>query len=80
MVMKEKEFGVQPIDQLMVKEGLSNTDLVEASTQQLTHKMVAKARNGRRLTTNIKNKILVSVKSLRPQLTITFKELFNYKS
>lgn len=74
----EKEFGLQPLDALMIKFELKNTDLVEVSTEQLTHKMVAKGRNGRCLTPKIKNKILAAVKLLRPEQKITLKELFNY--
>ena len=78
--VKEFEFGIQPLDLLMEKFKLSNTDLVDASTKQLTHKMVAKARRGRRLTNNIQNKILEALKSLRPDEKLTLKDLFNVSS
>ena len=71
-------LGIQPIDALMVKLGLTNTDLVSASTQQLTHKMVARGRRGRRLTLNAQTKILIALKSLRPELNLTLKDVFNY--
>jgi hypothetical protein len=56
--MTEKELGVQPLDALMTRLTLANHDLVKASTEQLTHKMVQKGRKGRRLTPHVKTKIL----------------------
>ena len=38
---------ISPLDELMTELGLSNADLVKASTEQLTFKMVQKARGGR---------------------------------
>lgn len=37
--------------------GLTNHDLVEVSTEQLTHKQVQKARSGRRLTLKMMQKV-----------------------
>ena len=37
--------------------GLANHDLVEASTEQLTHKQVQRARKGRRLTLKMMQKL-----------------------
>jgi hypothetical protein len=42
----------------MEAHGLRAHDLVKASTQQITHKMVSRACKGRRLTPNTKAKIL----------------------
>jgi hypothetical protein len=50
----ERHFGPQPIADLMQELHLKPHDLVEASTEQLTHKMVARATKGRRLTSNSK--------------------------
>ncbi len=50
----ELHFGPQPIADLMQQLQLKPHDLVEASTEQLTHKMVARAIKGRRLTSNSK--------------------------
>ncbi len=46
------EMGTQPLDALMEQLGLKNSDLVEHSTEQLTFKMIAKGRKGRRLSLN----------------------------
>jgi len=74
----EKELGSQPLDALMEKLGLSNVDLVQASTEQLTFKMVNKGRKGRRLTRNIQNKILAALHSARPDYPLALDDLFNY--
>ena len=52
--VNERNFGPQPIAHLMHVLQLKAHDLVEASTEQLTHKMVARAVKGRRLTNNTK--------------------------
>jgi hypothetical protein len=76
--MNEKEFGVQPLDGIMTRLDVTNTDLVKASTKQLTHKMVAKGRSGRRLTLNVQNKILGALRSLKLEQTLALKDIFNY--
>ena len=50
----ERTMGPQPIAALMEQLQLKPHDLVVASTDQLTHKMVARAIKGRRLTINTK--------------------------
>ena len=50
----ERHFGPQPIADLMQQLQLKVHDLVAASAEQLTHKMVARAIKGRRLTSNSK--------------------------
>ena len=77
--MKEvKEAGAQPLDTLMTGLGVKNADLVSASTEQLTHKVIQKGRRGRRLTLNAKSKILRALNTLNPEKQYTLKELFNY--
>lgn len=76
--MTEKELGIQPLDRLMIRLGLSNTGLVKASTEQLTHKMVQKGRKGRRLTPNVKTKILNALHAAVPDQKFMHKDLFNY--
>lgn len=78
MMPEEMELGAQPLDEVMTKLGLSNADVVKASTEQLTHKMVAKGRKGRRLTMNVQSKILRAVNSISTGREFTLKELFNY--
>lgn len=54
----ERDLGEQPIARLLAEHGLKPHDLVAASTEQITHKMVARACKGRRLTPNVQGKIL----------------------
>ncbi len=80
----QRDLGLQPIDQLMKQWGGENHELVEVSTEQLTHKQVQKARKGRRVTINIQRKIFNAIrkvaedKELDPNLTIA--DLFNYRA
>ena len=53
----ERNLGEQPIRQVMVEHDLKARDLVATSTAHLTHKMVARACKGRRLTPNTKRKV-----------------------
>lgn len=55
--MSERDHGEQPLHHLMEAWGLANHDLVEISTEQLTHKQVQKARKGRELTLKMKMKV-----------------------
>ncbi len=55
--MEESELGPQPLEILMESWKLSNHDLVEISTEQLTHKQVQRARSGRRLTLKMMMKV-----------------------
>ena len=72
------DLGTQPLDALMTKHGLSNHALVAASTEQLSHKMVQKARKGRRLTPKAKNKILAALHAALPEKKFAHRDLFNY--
>lgn len=72
------DLGVQPLDALMTKHGLSNHALVAASTEQLSHKVVQKARSGRRLTNRAKAKILNALHRALPELQFAHRDLFNY--
>jgi len=53
-----RELGEQPLARLMAERELKPADLVAASTEQLTHKMVKRAMKGRRLTANTMGKVL----------------------
>ena len=75
----ENKTAPQPLDTLMNKLGVTNADLVKASTEQLSFKMVQKGRSGRRLTTNGQEKILRALLALKPDLKIKRRELFLYE-
>lgn len=72
-----RELGVQPIAELMEQYHLKPHDLVTASSEQLTHKMVARAVKGRRLTSNSKG-IVQRAFNKATQGNFTFAQLFNY--
>jgi len=72
-----RELGPQPILDVLAKHGLSATDLVDASGEQLTHKMVARAIKGRRLTANTMGKVVRAL-NRRAESAYTSAELFTY--
>lgn len=79
----ERDLGPQPLAALLERHQLRPTDLVQASGEQLTHKMVARALKGRRLTRNTAEKVLRALNSsiLRPDgetVAYSMDELFNY--
>ena len=54
----ERNLGEQPIARIMREHNLKPHDLVTASPVEMTHKMVSRACQGRRLTSNTQSKIL----------------------
>ena len=73
----ERDLGEQPIAKIMAEHELKPHDLVSVSTEQISHKMVARAIKGRRLTRNVQFKILSALnKTLKKSYSL--KELFNY--
>ena len=73
----ERELGEQPIAKIIAMHGFKPNDIVSASTQQLTHKMIAKAVKGRRLTPHIQIKILSALNKAANK-SYSLKDLFNY--
>ncbi len=74
----EMEKGIQPLDEMMTKLNLRSHDLVEKSTEQLSHKVVAKARKGRKLTQKSKFKILDALNACQSHQKFALKDIFNY--
>lgn len=84
----ERDLGIQPLDAILNGWQLDNHDVVEASPQQLTHKQLVRARNGRRLTLKMMIKVARTVNFAvwgrltneeREKFTEYFpKHLFNY--
>ena len=73
----DRDLGEQSIAKIMVLHGLSAHDLVANSTRQITHKMVARAVKGRRLTPNVKRKILSALNKAAGK-EYQLKDAFNY--
>lgn len=71
------DLGEQPIAKVMAELGLKSHDLVNASTEQITHKMVAKAMKGRRLTPHVQRKILTALNKAAGK-EYGLRDLFNY--
>ncbi len=81
----QRDFGVQPLDALLSSLGLENHDLVAASSEQLTHKQVQKARSGRYVTGNIQRKVLNALQAAVPpgedgvKPVFSIRQLFLYR-
>lgn len=73
----ERNLGPQPIADLLTALELKAPDLVAASSKQLTHKMVARACKGRRLTPNVKLKLLEALNAASGK-SFDLQQLFNY--
>jgi hypothetical protein len=73
----ERDLGPQPIAAILAKLNLKPHDLVAASTQQLTHKMVSRACKGRRLTLNTQTKVLNAINAAAGK-KYSLRDLFNY--
>ena len=58
---EERDFGNQPLLLLLENWGLTNHDLVAVSPEQLTHKQVQRAAQGRKLTLKMKQKLARTV-------------------
>ncbi len=69
--------GEQPLAGLLAEHGLTAHDLVGASTEQITHKMVARGVKGRWLTPRVRGKL---VRALNGAAGTSYRarELFNY--
>jgi hypothetical protein len=74
----ERNLGEQPIVGLLAEHGLSAHDLVAASTEQITHKMVNRACKGRRLTANVQHKVCNAL-NRAAGTEYTVGDLFNYQ-
>lgn len=73
----ERNLGEQPIAAILAERHLKPHDLVAASTEQITHKMVSKASKGRRLTPRVQGKVLRALNAATGE-HFTLSDLFNY--
>jgi hypothetical protein len=80
----DRNLGPQPLESVMVENGLGNHDLVAASPEPLTHKAVQRARKGRRLTPHMKLRIAAALnralaaKGQAPERELFVRDLFTY--
>lgn len=75
-----REHGLQPLDALLISLELSNADLVTASTEQLSFKMLTRGRKGRLLTAKVQRKVCNALNACQSDKVYEIKDLFNYKS
>ena len=73
----ERNLGEQPIAKIMAEQGIKPHDIVHVSTEQITHKMIGRAINGRRLTPKVQCKILNALNKAAKR-NYSLKDLFNY--
>ena len=73
----ERNLGEQPIVGVMRAIDVKPHDIVAASAVQMTHKMVARAMKGRRLTPNVKCKVRDALNAARGT-SYVLGDLFNY--
>jgi hypothetical protein len=71
------DLGEQPICRIIAGLGLKPHDLVSASTEQITHKMLSRGCKGRRLTRNVQEKIMRALNTSSGNNYI-LSDLFNY--
>ena len=75
----DRDLGEQPIARIMSELGLKPHDLVAASTQQITHKMVSRACKGRRLTLRAQCKVGDALNSAAGK-HYSLDQLFTYRA
>lgn len=73
----ERNLGVQPIAGILSRLGLKAADLVAASPEFITHKMVSRACKGRWLTPHVRIKIRNALNAASSR-SYALEELFNY--
>lgn len=78
----ERNLGTQPIEDVMTTHSLKNHDVMQMNRGGLTHKMVQKARKGRRLKPGIKVRVTdalnAALRQKGEERQYAVKELFNY--
>ncbi|MBK8094126.1 MAG: hypothetical protein IPK32_19725 [Verrucomicrobiaceae bacterium] len=57
----ERNLGVQPLETILNEMALGNHDLVSASEEPITHKAIARARKGRRLTPHMQQRVAAAL-------------------
>ena len=73
----ERNLGEQPLVSLMAQHGLKAHDLVAHSPVPISHKMVARACKGRRLTSHSQCRICDAL-NRATKLSFPINDLFNY--
>ena len=74
----DRNMGPQPLAALLQRHDLKPHDLVAVSSAQLTHKMIARAVKGRRLTRNTAAKVLAALNAATGN-EYSLADAFNYE-
>ncbi len=72
-----RDLGTQPIAEILLAHNIGARDLVKASTEQITHKMVSRACKGKRLTPRVQSKIVRAINTVAGK-TYSPTDLFTY--
>jgi hypothetical protein len=75
--LNERNLGQQPLATIMESMGLDSHDLVAASTEQITHKMVSRAKKGRRLSIHVQQKIVNALNAATKEQFL-IRDIFTY--
>ena len=73
----KRDLSEQPIVKIISEKNLKPHDIVNASTEQVTYKMISRAVKGRRLSPKVQNKILRAINILTGN-RYSLKDIFNY--
>ena len=73
----ERDLNEQPIAHILIKNKLTNNDIISASKENITYKMLSRAIKDRRLTHHIQVKICNALNRAWGK-TYTVRDLFNY--
>jgi hypothetical protein len=71
------DLGEQPLAAILSEQKLKSHDLVAASTEHITHKMVARGCKGRRLSRHVQTKLLRALNTASGA-TYAHSDLFTY--
>jgi hypothetical protein len=82
---EERNLGLQPMDELLTTQGLTNHDIVAASRLPMTHKAVQRARKGRKLTQRMQLRMVTAVNAAlkgrdSEHVELNLDQLFSYKA
>lgn len=80
----ERNLGIQPLDAVMLEYGLTNHDVVAATTEPLTHKAVQRARKGRLLTQRTQRRVVEAMRKAlatkNAEHSYVLADFFNYEA
>lgn len=73
----DRNIGEQPITRIMAEYVLKTSNIVAASTEQITYKMISKSCKGRKLTKTVQKKVLNALNKATGK-SYLLKDIFTY--